>query len=70
MAKEKGFFHQQGLNVELSRENSWANIRDKVGIGMLDGAQMLAAMPLASALGVSGSVPMITGMSLDLNGNG
>ncbi|MCG8125254.1 MAG: ABC transporter substrate-binding protein, partial [Candidatus Thiodiazotropha taylori] len=70
VAKEKGFFHQQGLNVELSRENSWANIRDKVGIGMLDGAQMLAAMPLASALGVSGSVPMITGMSLDLNGNG
>lgn len=70
VAKEKGFFHQQGLNVELSRENSWANIRDKVGIGMLDGAQMLAAMPLASALGVSGTVPMITAMSLDLNGNG
>jgi nitrate/nitrite transport system ATP-binding protein len=70
VAKEKGFFHQQGLNVELSRENSWANIRDKVGIGMLDGAQMLAAMPLASALGVSGAVPMVTAMSLDLNGNG
>ncbi len=70
VAKEKGFFHQQGLNVELSRENSWANIRDKVSIGMLDGAQMLAAMPLASAVGASGSVPMITAMSLDLNGNG
>ena len=71
VAKEKGFFHQQGLNVELSRENSWANIRDKVSIGMLDGAQMLAAMPLASALAGSGnSVPMVASMSLDLNGNG
>ncbi|MCU7914545.1 MAG: nitrate ABC transporter ATP-binding protein [Candidatus Thiodiazotropha sp. (ex Gloverina cf. vestifex)] len=70
VAKEKGFFHQQGLNVELSRENSWANIRDKVSIGMLDGAQMHAAMPLASAVGASGSVPMVTSMSLDLNGNG
>ena len=67
---EQGFFRQQGLNVELSRENSWANIRDKVSIGMLDGAQMLAPMPLASAMGFGGSAPMITAMSLDLNGNG
>ncbi len=70
VAREKGFFRQQGLNVELSRENSWANIRDKVSIGMLDGAQMLAPMPLASALGDVPAVPMIASMSLDLNGNG
>ncbi len=75
VAKEKGFFHQQGLSVELSRENSWANIRDKVAIGMLDGAQMLAAIPLASAVGAAtagtgSAAPMITAMSLDLNGNG
>ncbi|MGD8932174.1 MAG: CmpA/NrtA family ABC transporter substrate-binding protein [Chromatiales bacterium] len=70
IAKEKGFFTEQGLRVELSRENSWANIRDKVSIGMLDGAQMLAAMPLASACDNSHGVPMVTSMSLDLNGNG
>ena len=70
IAKEKGFFAEQGLQVELSRENSWANIRDKVSIGMLDGAQMLAAMPLASACDNSHGVPMVTSMSLDLNGNG
>jgi len=70
IAKEKGFFAAEGLQVELSRENSWANIRDKVSIGMLDGAQMLAAMPLASACSNSPGVPMITSMSLDLNGNG
>ncbi|MCB1850883.1 MAG: ABC transporter substrate-binding protein [Gammaproteobacteria bacterium] len=70
IANEKGFFRQLGLSVELSRENSWANIRDKVSIGMLDGAQMLAAMPLASAAGAQRASAMITALSLDLNGNG
>jgi nitrate/nitrite transport system substrate-binding protein len=70
IAQEKGFFAAEGLQVELSRENSWANIRDKVSIGMLDGAQMLAPMPLASACDRSHGVPMVTSMSLDLNGNG
>lgn len=70
IAKEKGFFGDEGLDVALSRENSWANIRDKVSVGMLDGAQMLAAMPLASAVAGIGTAPMIAAMNLDLNGNG
>lgn len=70
IAKEKGFFEEQGLNVELSRENSWANIRDKVSLGMLDGAQMLAPMPLASVAAGSKGEPMVASMSLDLGGNG
>ena len=69
VAREKGLFAKQGLSVELSRESSWANIRDKVCTGMLDGAQMLAAMPLASALDGSHCPPMVTALSLDLNGN-
>lgn len=68
VAKEKGFFAKRGLDVTLSLESSWANIRDKVGYGVLDGAQMLAAIPLASALQGRGE-PMIAAMSLDLNGN-
>lgn len=52
------------------REVSWANIRDKVCIGALDGAQMLAPIPLAATLGLSGvRAPMIAAMSLGLNGN-
>ncbi len=70
VAKEKGYFDKYGLNVQLSRESSWANIRDKVSVGMLDGAQMLAGMPLASACGLDSSAPMVTALSLDLNGNG
>ena len=70
IAREKGFFEDQGLRVELSREVSWANIRDKVAMGALDGAHMLAPLPLAVNLGVSGEpIPMIAPLSLNLNGS-
>ncbi len=71
VAKEKGFFHRHGLDVEISREASWANIRDKVALGILDGAHMLASMPLAATLGVgANSQPTLTAFSMDCNGNG
>ncbi|ARJ64739.1 nitrate ABC transporter [Magnetospirillum sp. ME-1] len=70
VAKERGFFAEMGLDVELSREASWASIRDKVAVGALDGAQMLAPMPLAMSLGLSPiRVPMAAGMALNLGGN-
>jgi len=70
IAKEKGFFRREGLEVTLSREPSWANIRDKVAVGMLDGAQMLAGMALATTAGIGPLyVPMLTACSLDLGGN-
>lgn len=69
-ALEQGFFAEQGLRVTLSREVSWANIRDKVAAAELDGAQMLAPMPLAASLpNQATGVPLVTAMSLDLNGN-
>jgi len=70
VAFEKGYFKKYGLEVALSKEASWANIRDKVAIGELDGAHMLAGMPIAASLGV-GALPKatITAFSLDLNGN-
>lgn len=38
VAKEEGYFEKHGLQVELSKETSWSNVRDKVSIGILDGA--------------------------------
>ncbi|MBC7905513.1 MAG: ABC transporter substrate-binding protein [Rhodospirillaceae bacterium] len=70
VAKERGFFAEQGLDVELSREPSWANIRDKVAVGALDGAQMLATMPLSMTLGLAAiREPTIAVMALNLGGN-
>lgn len=69
-AKERGFFAEQGLEVELSREPSWANIRDKLAVGLLDAAQMLAPMPLSSTLGLGNlQAPIITALGLNMGGN-
>jgi nitrate/nitrite transport system substrate-binding protein len=70
VALERGLFEKHGLDVALSREPSWANIRDKVTTGVLDGAHMLAGMPLAATLGVGAlQHDMITGLVLQANGN-
>jgi len=70
IAQKMGIFKKHQLNVELVKEVSWANIRDKVAAGTLDGAQMLATMPIAASLGIAGPVtPMLTAMVMDLNGN-
>ncbi|WP_225767446.1 CmpA/NrtA family ABC transporter substrate-binding protein [Inquilinus sp. Marseille-Q2685] len=70
VAERKGFFREEGLSVRLSRESSWASLRDKLVCGLLDGAHMLAPLPLAITLGLSGAkTPMLVGLSLNLNGN-
>lgn len=70
VAREKGFFERHGLKVSLVREPSWANMRDKVALGALDAAHMLAPMPLAATLGAGGwKKPQVTSFVLALNGN-
>jgi nitrate/nitrite transport system substrate-binding protein len=70
VADAKGFFDHHGVTVELSREVSWANIRDKLAADSLDGAQMLAGMPLACAAGIDpAATATVTALSLNLNGN-
>jgi ABC-type nitrate/sulfonate/bicarbonate transport system substrate-binding protein len=69
VAHERGFFAREGLPVELSREASWATVRDKVVVGALDGAHMLAPLALASTMGVgSDPVPLIAPLALNLDG--
>lgn len=62
-----GFFEEEGLNVELVREASWATIRDKVAVGALDGAHMLAPMALAAT--ASGEGEILAPMALNQNGS-
>ena len=58
------------LEVLLQRVVSWANLRDKLSTGDLDAAQMLAPLPLATALGAGGiRADVITGLVLSLSGN-
>ncbi len=71
IAHEKGFFIQEGVEVVLSKEASWASIRDKVAFNLLDGAHMLASMPIAASLGIGTiKTAMQTSFTVSHNGNG
>jgi ABC-type nitrate/sulfonate/bicarbonate transport system substrate-binding protein len=54
VAEALGLFRRHGVSVALSACSSWAGLRDRVMVGALDGAQMLAPMPIAAALGLGG----------------
>ncbi len=70
IAQEQGLFEAEGLRVELCREHSWASLRDKLGLGLLHGAQMLVSLPIATRLGVCGpKLDLVSAFVLDLNGN-
>lgn len=56
IAKERGLFAKEGLQVTLHREVSWATIRDKVAAGLFQGAHMLAPLAIAARIG-AGSDP-------------
>jgi NitT/TauT family transport system ATP-binding protein len=71
IAAEKGFAGAEGLTLNLVREASWANIRDRVMLGHFHGAHMIGPLPIASTLGAGGhlQVPMIAPFSLGLGGS-
>lgn len=69
IAKEKGFFAEEGLNVQLEPQANWKVLLDGVIGGQLDGAHMLAGQPLAATIGYGTKADLIAPLSLDLNGN-
>ena len=69
IAKEKGFFEAEGLNVKLTAQKNWVILLDNVIKGALDGAHMLAGQPIGATVGVSQKANIVTAYSLDLNGN-
>lgn len=70
LAQELGYFSAAGLNVRLSREASWANIRDKLCVGSLQGAQLLAPMTISVTLGLNRvKAPLMTSFVMNQNGN-
>jgi nitrate/nitrite transport system substrate-binding protein len=68
IAKEKGFFAEEGLTVSLEPQANWKVLVDGVASGELDGAHMLAGHPIASGAGIGSKVKIVTPLSLDMNG--
>ena len=46
-AVDCGFAAAENLDVELVREVSWSNVRDKLNIGLFDAAHLLSPMAIA-----------------------
>ena len=70
MAKELGLFKKYGVEVVVTKESSWANVRDKILTGELDGAHCLYSMPFSVYTGVGGKAgsEMMIAMMLNVNG--
>ena len=70
VAADRGFAAEEGLELALVRETSWANIRDRIVVGHFDAAHMLGPMTVASTLGIGHvKVPVIAPFALGLGGN-
>jgi nitrate/nitrite transport system ATP-binding protein len=71
IALEKGLFAKHGLEVALTKENSWEAIAEGIREGRLDAAQMVTGLPLAMTIGLNNQLPLptITSLTLSRNGN-
>jgi ABC-type nitrate/sulfonate/bicarbonate transport system substrate-binding protein len=70
VAVDRRFTAAEGLEVELVREVSWSNVRDKLNIGIFDAAHLLAPVAIASSLGLGHvKVPIVAPLALGVNGN-
>lgn len=70
IAKELGYFEDEGLFVSIEAQSNWKNILDRVIDGGLDGSHMLAGQPIAAGAGFGRQAELVTPFSMDLNGNG
>jgi len=72
MAHELGLFKKHGIESTISKEASWAVIRDRLALGENHATHMLIGMPYASTMGLQGAPvkPMIIPFAINRNGQG
>jgi two-component system, oxyanion-binding sensor len=52
VAQALGFASEEGLDLTLIPAPSWSTLRDMLGAGQVVAAQMLAPVPIATAMGL------------------
>lgn len=70
VAATQGFAQPYGLTLNLKRQASWANLRDKLVSGELDAAHSLYGLIYAVHLGIGGVAPCPMAVLMGLNQNG
>lgn len=70
VARDLGFAAAEGIDLDLARETSWANIRDRIFLGHFDAAHLLAPMAISTRLGIGHvQAPLIAPFVLSRGGN-
>ncbi|MEC9434709.1 MAG: CmpA/NrtA family ABC transporter substrate-binding protein [Pseudomonadota bacterium] len=70
VAREMGFADEEGLDLSLRKANSWSAVRDRLALGALDAAHMLAPVPVAMSIGLGGRPAPLDALSvLSVNGD-
>jgi nitrate/nitrite transport system substrate-binding protein len=69
IAREKGYFGDEGLQVDVVAQSNWKTLLDNVINGELDGAHMLSGQPIAAAVGIGTRADIVTACTMGLNGN-
>src|SRR6266446_6915891 len=70
MAHELGLFKKHGIESTISKEASWAVIRDRLTLGENQATHMLIGTPYAMTMGLQGSPVKATIIPMYLNRNG
>ncbi len=70
IAKEKGFFEDEGLSVKVEAQANWKVLMDRVIDGQLDGSHMLAAAPLGHTDGLLTKAHIVVPYVMAENGAG
>lgn len=70
IAKEKGFFEEEGLSVKVEAQANWKILMDRVIDGALDGSHMLAPAPLGHTEGLLTKSHIIVPYIMSENGAG
>ncbi|MEJ8864958.1 CmpA/NrtA family ABC transporter substrate-binding protein [Pseudomonas jessenii] len=70
VAATQGFAQPHGLTLNLKRQSSWANLRDKLVSGELDAAHSLYGLVYAVHLGIGGVAATDMAVLMGLNQNG
>ena len=70
VAATQGFAQPYGLTLNLKRQSSWANLRDKLVSGELDAAHSLYGLVYAVHLGIGGVAATDMAVLMGLNQNG
>ncbi len=70
MAKELELDHKYGFKLELAKDSSWMNVRDKLITGELDAAHCLWSLPFSVAVGVSEPKGAHVPIAMSLSANG